>query len=191
MEEQVKADGAGDYYTEESNFEELVRAGTVSIKAMTLALDYVGRKERQRYPRTIAMDYHEDIDGVAALLLSGIGYTVDKRVLPLGDYQWSSPLGLVIVERKTPADLQDLARLKRQLDKLRVADAEGCFSVLLVDHTTDYSRSGHKWWTDNTLDNLLLAISGKVHVAHCVQGELAHRLDALYRLTQKKEHGFL
>ena len=155
---------------------------------ITKRLDYVGRTARQRKVRAIDMDYHEDVDSITALLLTGMGYTVKRRKLPMGDYQWDSKLGQVIVERKTPSDIQDLVRFGRQLEGMRIAAHNGCFCVLLIDHAATNKKNR---WDDIGFDNLLMAVGGSVKIAHCNQGELANRLDSLYQFSQKGEHGFL
>lgn len=150
-------------------------------------LDYVGKLNRQRKPRIIEVDKREDRDGLTRILLAGLGYSVIYRVLPLGDYQWDSKLGRVIVERKTPIDARDIERLAEQLSRLRLSQTEGCFPVLLIDHRGHAENP----WSDNDFDNLLLSIQGRVRVVHCLQGQLAHRLDSLYRYSNKSRHGLL
>jgi len=147
-------------------------------------LDYHGRITRQKKVRIIEIDSREPHDRLTDILLGGLGYTVSRRILPLGDYQWDSKLGRVIVERKTPIDAADIPRLSRQLGLLRRASRDGCFVILLIDHR----KSHREPWSDIEFDNLLLSAQGRVRVVHCLQGQLAHRLDSLYRWTNKSNH---
>lgn len=154
---------------------------------ITKDLDYHGRKKRQRKQRTIKIDDREDRDGLTALLLSGMGYTVEKARLPLGDYSWESPLGLVLVERKTPKDARDFDRDLSQIKRLREV-ANIAFPILLIDHR---AWSEDPLWENFALDNLLLSVQGTIRVAHCTQGQLAHRLDSLYQWSMKNHHTFM
>ena len=155
-------------------------------------LDFRGRLLRQRRERIITIDDREDLDQLTRLLLNGMGYGTNVERIPLGDYRWESRLGLVIVERKTPADARDLGRLSSQLTRLRRSTESGeVFPILLIDHRKEYRRPGYEPWGDIDFDNLLVSCQGTVRVAHCLQGQLAHRLDSLYRWSNKSTHGFL
>lgn len=152
------------------------------------SLDYLGKKRRQRKLRIITIDKgREDKDGITGLLLSGMGYTIEYRQLPLGDYAWDSKLGQVIVERKTPSDIRDIPRLSTQLRRLREGAASGAiFPVLLIDW-----RASESPWEEMILDNIEMSCQGSIHVAHCLQGQLAHRLDNLYMWSNKYRHELL
>ena len=152
------------------------------------SLDFLGKKRRQRKLRLITIDKgREDKDGITGLLLSGMGYTIEYRQLPLGDYTWDSKLGPVILERKTPSDIRDIPRLSSQLRRLREGAKGGaCFPILLVDW-----RQAQDPWEEMILDNIEMACQGSVHVAHCLQGQLAHRLDNLYVWSNKSSHELL
>ena len=159
-------------------------------------LAFHSRLKKQRKARVIEIDTHEDLDRLTELLLRGMGYAVVRRLLPLGDFQWESPLGQVIVERKTPTDARDVERLNKQVVRLRDSSSHGgCFPILLIDHREEYNRPRHSAkyqpWSDSDLDNVLLSIGGRIRIAHCQQGQLAHRLDSLYRWSQKSSHGLL
>ncbi len=153
------------------------------------------RLKKQRKARVIEIDTHEDLDRLTELILTGMGYTVIRRLLPLGDFQWASPLGQVVVERKTPTDARDVKRLSEQVVRLRDSSSHGgCFPILLIDHREDWARRTKKKyqpWSDDDFDNVLLSIGGRIRVAHCQQGMLAHRLDSLYKWTNKASHGLL
>ncbi len=158
-------------------------------------LSTYSKLKRQRKAKVIEIDTHEDLDRLTELLLTGMGYTVIRRLLPLGDFQWASPLGQVIIERKTPADARDVKRLTEQVGRLRDAGAHGgCFAILLIDHREDWGRrtkGKYQPWSDDDFDNVLLSIGGRIRVTHCQQGQLAHRLDSLYRWSTKSSHGLL
>lgn len=158
-------------------------------------LAFHSRLKKQRKARVIEIDTHEDLDRLTELLLTGMGYTVIRRLLPLGDFQWGSPLGQVIIERKTPDDARDILRLTKQVRRLRDSSSHGgCFPILLVDHREEWGRKAkgkYQPWSDSDLDNVLLSICGRIRIAHCQQGQLAHRLDSLFRWSQKSTHGLL
>lgn len=158
-------------------------------------LDFNGKADRQRRTRLIQIDTHEDLDRLTELLLVGMGYTVERRTLPLGDYQWDSRLGRCIVERKTPTDARDIKRLRRQAGKLRASVGRdtpsrprATFPIILIDHR---NKKDWKPWDDHDFDNLLISLSGRIRIAHCLQGFLAYRLDSLYRWSNKSSHGLL
>ena len=164
-------------------------------------LDFVGRANRQRKARVIEIDTHEDLDRLTELLLTGMGYTVRRRLLPLGDFQWDTHQGRCIIERKTPADARDLGRLLAQITRLREAarawptrdklqDAI-TIVILLIDHRKEWrDNPNYSAWDDHAFDNLLVSIAGIIRIAHCEQGQLAHRLDSLYQWSQKHIHSF-
>lgn len=161
---------------------------TANKDDITKALDFVGRAKRQRKVRLIEIDDREDKDGLTATLLTGAGFQVIRRRLPLGDYQWDSKLGRVVVERKTPSDAKDIGRLVGQVVRLRDARQAGCFPVLLMDYRDD---TADKAWSDFGLDNVLMAVSGRIRIVRCLQGQLADRLENLYAWTQRSSHDIL
>lgn len=148
------------------------------------SLDYKGRADRQRKQRLIRIDAREPRDGITDVLLGGMGYSTERAILPLGDYQWESKLGLCVIERKTPADAHDMDRLRQQVQRLR--GASGVLPILLIDWRSRYENP----WKDHDFDNLLVSIQGTIRVAHCLQGQLAHRLDSLYKWSQRTGHTF-
>jgi len=159
-------------------------------------LAFHSRLKKQRKARVIEIDTHEDLDRLTELLLAGMGYTVIRRLLPLADFQWESPLGRILVERKTPSDARDVERLSKQVARLRDSSSHGgCFPILLIDHREEYHTgryiSKYQPWSDSDFDNVLLSIGGRIRLAHCQQGQLAHRLDSLYKWSQKSNHGLL
>ena len=139
-------------------------------------LSIYSKLKKQRKARVIEIDTHEDLDRLTELLLTGMGYTVIRRLLPLGDFQWASPLGQVIIERKTPSDARDVKRLQRQVVRLRDAGAHGgCFAILLIDHREDWGRhtkGKYQPWSDDDFDNVLLSIGGRVRIAIVNKGSL-------------------
>ena len=146
-----------------------------------------GVKRKQKRGAKITVDVNEDRDGVVRAVLTGFGYEVDWRRLPLGDFQWDSPLGRVIVERKTPRDISDVPRLSRQVKRLRAAAREGAFVLILLDQA-DWNRSR---WDDFGLDHLLISIQSPIRISRCTRGQLAQKLDALWEYTTKKSHRLL
>ncbi|KKL10313.1 hypothetical protein LCGC14_2557110, partial [marine sediment metagenome] len=91
------------------------------------SLDLVGKNARQRKVRAMWQDTREP-DAVTLNLLTGMGYTVERLGMPLGDYGWSirdeswlatAGYAAVIVERKTLSDLRDVPRLRKQLARMR------------------------------------------------------------------------
>ena len=156
-------------------------------KAIATDLDYLGRLRRQRKERIITIDDREDRDKITTVLLRGMGYTTLQKRIPLADYTWDSPLGTVLLERKTPRDAEDISRFARQSRRLIAAGTGAYFPIVLIDHP-NYSRD--RRWEDFGLDNLCLSIQENIRVVHCNQGQLAYRLDSLYKWTQKGKHEF-
>ena len=150
-------------------------------------LDYLGRLTRQRKLRIITIDDREDRDKITTILLKGMGYTIKSERMPLADYGWDSPLGRVLVERKTPRDAEDIARFARQSRRLIAAGRGKYLPIIIIDHP---NHSRDRRWEDFGLDNLCLSIQGHIRVVHCNQGQLAYRLDSIYKWTQKGKHEF-
>jgi len=150
-------------------------------------LDYLGRLSRQRKLRIITIDDREDRDKITTILLKGMGYTVKNERLPLADYAWDSPLGRILLERKTPRDAEDISRFGKQSRRLVAAGTGKYFPILLIDHP---NHSRDRRWEDFGLDNLCLSIQGTIRVVHCNQGQLAYRLDSIYKWSQKGKHEF-
>ena len=139
--------------------------------------------------KLIEIDDREDRDGITEILLAGMGYTPQRIRLPLGDFRWESPLGQVLVERKTPQDARDINRFYKQFMRLTKASREGgVFPILLIDHRPQKDEG---LWEEFGLDNMCMSAQSVVRVAHCTQGQLAHRLDSIYQWTQKPKHDFV
>lgn len=148
------------------------------------SLDYVTRNARRRLDRNITVDDREPLDGLTETFLRGLGYTITRHTLPLGDYQWDSKLGLVVVERKTQADIMDYPRLYRQVTKLREArKTAGVFPILLLDENFRYGAKN--------IDNILLSVQGRIRVVYCATGGLAQKLDDLYQYSNAAQHELL
>ena len=155
------------------------------------SLDLVGKNARQRKVRTIHMDTREP-DVITANLLTGLGYTIERIGMPVGDYRWDvkeesylHERGLfgVVVERKTLADLRDVPRLRKQLSKMHTLD----LFIILIEHSFDTDRK--RRWPEESILNAELSIQlGGVHVTRCEGNDVAGRLDSLYRWSQKRTH---
>jgi len=161
------------------------------------ALDLVGRNDRQRKVRLIRMDTREH-DAVTANLLLGMGYTLDRHAMLFGDYGWdlreeswlyTAGYGAFALERKTLADLRDVARLRGQLAKARstIAGGRGLFFVVMIEHTFDTDRK--RRWPEESILNAELSIQlGGVQVTRCEGNNVAGRLDSLWKWSQKRTH---
>ena len=156
------------------------------------SLDIVGKNSRQRKVRRIWQDTREP-DAVTRNLLMGMGYTVDRLGMPIGDYGWeirpdaflSSKYLSFTVERKTLADLRDVARLRKQLSKGRRESRT--FFLILIEHTFDTDRK--RRWPEESILNAELSIQlGGVRVTRCEGNDVAGRLDSLYKWSQKRTH---
>ena len=164
------------------------------------ALDLVGKNSRRRVIHNITQDTREP-DAVTLNLLTGMGYTVERRALVIGDYSWElrpeswlHGIGYVTftLERKTLADLRDVARLKRQLEKARallVLETEGhrTFFSILLEHAFDTDRK--RRWPEESILNAELSLQlGGVRVTRCEGNDVAGRLDSLWKWSQKRTH---
>ena len=158
------------------------------------SLDLVGKNDRQRKVRVIRMDTRER-DVVTANLLTGMGYTLEHIGMPVGDYGWDIREGAflydefrsVLIERKTLADLRDVTRLRRQLNKMKDAYLQYPFPIVLIEHSFDTDRK--RRWPEESILNAELSIQlGGVRVTRCEGNDVAGRLDSLYRWSQKRTH---
>ncbi len=163
-------------------------------------LDLVGKNSRQRKIREIRVDTREQ-DAVTSNLLTGMGYTLDRHAMLIGDYGWDlreeswlHAAGYVTftLERKTLADLRDVGRLKRQLKKARallVLETEGhrTFFSILLEHAYDTDRK--RRWPEESILNAELSLQlGGVRVTRCGGNDVAGRLDSLFKWSQKRTH---
>lgn len=166
-----------------------------NLDAITHQLDFDGKKSRQRKVRMIRWDSNERLPTDKMLLETTFGYTLDTLRLPVGDFSWDirpeawlhAVLGyeIMVVERKSLADLRDVARLRSQLDRLVKID--GALSVLLIDQRFDRDRE--RRWREGAVLNAALSVQFTgVKVTHCAEGSLAERLDELYQWSQKRHH---
>ena len=134
-------------------------------------------------------------------LLTGMGYTIDRHAMLIGDYGWDlreeswlRRAGYVTftLERKTLADLRDVERLKRQLNKakaLLVLETEGhrTFFSILMEHSFDTDRK--RRWPEESILNAELSLQlGGVKVTRCEGNGVAARLDSLWKWSQKRTH---
>lgn len=164
------------------------------------SLDLVGKLSRQRKVRRMWQDTREP-DAVTLNLLVGMGYTVERIGMPIGDYGWAvrdeswlaaEGWATLVVERKTLADLRDVPRLRRQLSRMREAwdlqptDLRTLF-VMLIEHTFDTDRK-RKWPEESILNAELSIQMGGVMVTRCEGNDVAGRLDSLYKWSQKRTH---
>jgi ERCC4-type nuclease len=164
------------------------------------SLDLVGKNSRRRVVREITQDTREP-DAVTLNLLTGMGYTVDRRGMVIGDYGW--PLreeswlhgmgyATFTLERKTRADLRDVSRLRRQLAKARHAmslepDGSKTFFIVMIEHAFDTDRK--RRWPEESILNAELSIQlGGVRVTRCEGNGVAARLGSLYQWSQKRTH---
>ncbi len=161
---------------------------------MSLAesLDLVGKNSRQRKVRRIWQDTREP-DAVTRNLLMGMGYTVDRLGMPIGDYGWelrpdaflSSKYLSFTVERKTLADLRDVSRLRKQIAKGRRENRT--FYLVLIEHRFDTDRK--RRWPEESILNAELSLQlGGVRVTRCEGNDVAGRLHSLYQWSQKRTH---
>jgi len=158
-------------------------------------LDLVGKNERQRKVRVIRMDTRER-DVVTANLLTGMGYTLEHHAMLFGDYGWDlreeSWLHLagfrdLVLERKTLADLRDVARLRKQLSRMRMGDDIRTVFLVMIEHSFDADRK--RRWPEESILNAELSIQlGGVHVTRCEGNGVAGRLHSLYGWSQKRTH---
>ncbi len=163
-------------------------------------LDLVGKNSRQRKVRTIRMDTREP-DAVTSNLLTGMGYTVDRHAMVLGDYGWdlreeswlrAAGYAGLNLERKTLADLRDVGRLTKQLARARAVIAQEpqghqTFFIVLIEHSFDTDRK--RRWPEESILNAELSIQlGGVRVTRCGGNDVAGRLHSLYGWSQKRTH---
>ena len=163
-------------------------------------LDLVGKNSRQRKPRPMWQEVREP-DAVTLNLLTGLGYTVERRGSLIGDYGWelrdeswlaTAGHAALIVERKTLADLRDVSRLRKQLARMREVweveenDLRTLF-VVMIEHAFDTDRK--RRWPEESILNAELSIQlGGVHVTRCEGNDVAGRLDSLWKWSQKRTH---
>lgn len=164
------------------------------------SLDFVGKIDRQRKVREIRVDTREQ-DAVTLNLLTGMGYTIDRHAMLIGDYGWDLReesflriRGYVVltIERKTLADLRDVNRLRRQLVQARYVMAaeptgQRTFFIVLIEFAFDRDRK-RKWGEESILNAELSLQMGGANVTRCEGNDLASRLDSLYKWSQKRTH---
>lgn len=163
--------------------------------------DFVGRKKRQRKPRDIVMDTREP-DKVTELLLSGGGYTVERRALKVGDYAWdlkpasylTTRLGYsrLVVERKTLADLRDVKRLMDQVRRMNavvVTEPNGDETLFIILLEYRFDRDHKRKWSDHAIRNAKLSLQlAGVKIAECEDNGIADAIDTLYQWSNKSKH---
>lgn len=156
------------------------------------SLDLVGKNQRQRKVRRMWQDTREP-DAVTRNLLTGMGYTVDRIGMPIGDYGWEiCPYAFLsdkylsfTVERKTLADLRDVARLRKQIAK--GSQESRTFYLVLIEHRFDTDRK--RRWPEESILNAELSLQlGGVRVTRCEGNDVAGRLDSLWKWSQKRTH---
>ena len=167
----------------------------------TAKQDFVGRKSRQRKPREITMDTREP-DAVTELILSGSGYTVGRRALPVGDYAWDLKpasylttrlaYGRLVVERKTLADLRDVPRLMDQVRRMAAVlrsepmDNQTLF-IILIEYRWD--KDHKRKWSESAIRNAKLSLQlAGVMIAECEDNGIADAIDTLWQWSQKSKH---
>jgi ERCC4-type nuclease len=164
------------------------------------ALDLVGKNSRRRVVHNITQDTREP-DVITRNLLTGLGYTVERRAMVIGDYSWElraeswfRVMGYVTftLERKTLADLRDVGRLRRQLAKARhiqsiEPDGSHTFFIVMLEHRFDTDRK-RKWPEESILNAELSIQLGGVRVTRCEGNDVAGRLHSLYQWSQKRTH---
>ncbi len=164
------------------------------------SLDLVGKNSRQRKVRKMWQDTREP-DVITLNLLTGLGYTVERLGMPIGDYGWElreeswlRVMGYVsfTLERKTLADLRDVARLRRQIAKMRhiqslAPDGSQTFFIVMIEHAFDTDRK--RRWPEESILNAELSLQlGGVRVTRCEGNDVAGRLDSLWKWSQKRTH---
>ena len=165
-------------------------------------MDYTGRNERRRKAKPLYRDTREPGGkGIALedIILRGRGYTIETRALRIGDWSWElRPESVLyrlgyretVLERKTLADLRDVARLQNQLNRAYVAMAEGnpMFFILLIDLSID--ADDPRSWSDEQIANAKLSvqIDSHFHVTESEPGRLADRIESIYEWSQKNNH---
>ena len=169
----------------------------------TAKQDFVGRKSRQRKTREITMDTREP-DTVTELILSGSGYTVERRALPVGDYSW--PLksasylttrlaySHLVIERKTLADLRDVPRLMDQVKRMNAIRAaevatasNNTLFIILIEYRWD--KDHKRKWSDHAIRNAKLSLQlAGVKIAECEDNGIADAIDTLWQWSQKSKH---
>ena len=158
------------------------------------SLDLVGKNQRQRKVRRIWQDTREP-DAVTRNLITGMGYTVDRLGMPMGDYGWdirpdsflSDKHLVAVVERKTLADLRDVSRLRRQLTKMRDAYMGYPLCIIMIEYLFDTDRK-RRWPEESILNAELSMQLGGIMVTRCEGNDVAGRLDSLYKWSQKRTH---
>jgi ERCC4-type nuclease len=157
------------------------------------SLDFVGKNERQRKVREIRVDTREQ-DAVTLNLLTGMGYTIDRHAMLIGDYGWDlreeswlheAVYRTVVIERKSLADLRDVGRLERQLRKM--SQDTKAFYIILIEYAFDTDRK--RRWPEESILNAELSIQlGGVRVTRCEGNDVAGRLHSLYQWSMKRTH---
>ena len=167
----------------------------------TAKQDFVGRKKRQRKPRDLVMDTREP-DAITELVLSGAGYTVERRALKVGDYAWplkpasylTTRLGFtyMVVERKTLADLRDVERLMSQVKRMRAtmhSEPVNSLTLFIILIEYRFDRDFKRKWSDAAIRNAKLSLQlAGVKIAECEDNGLADAIDTLYQWSQKSKH---
>ncbi len=163
--------------------------------------DFIGRKKRQRKPRDLVMDTREP-DKITELILSGAGYTVERRALKVGDYAWDlKPASYlttrlaysrVVVERKTLADLRDVERLMDQVRRMRAVSHDeplGNLTLFIILIEYRFDRDFKRKWSDHSICNAKLSLQlAGVKIAECKDNGIADAIDSLYQWTNKTKH---
>ncbi len=163
-------------------------------------LDLVGKNSRQRKVREMTRDTREH-DAVTVIQLQGMGYTIDPRAMIIGDWGWQlreaswlyeMGFATFTLERKSLADLRDVARLRRQLAKARHAmslepDGSKTFFIVMLEYKFDTDRK-RKWPEESILNAELSIQLGGVRVTRCEGNDVAGRLDSLWKWSQKRTH---
>lgn len=163
-------------------------------------LDFIGKNSRQRKVREIREDTREH-DAITHNLLTGMGYTIDRHAMLIGDYGWdlrdeswlhSVGYSFFLLERKTLADLRDVNRLRGQLVKakdamLKEPRDKQTFFVVMLEYAFDTDRK-RRWPEESILNAELSMQLGRVRVTRCEGNDVAGRLDSLYKWSMKRTH---
>ncbi len=161
------------------------------------SLDLVGKNQRQRKVRRIWQDTREP-DAVTRNLLMGLGYTVDRLGMPLGDYGWDiNPNSFLaddylalFLERKKLSDLRNVKHLEKQLKRMVASmklNKGRTLFVVMIEYLFDTDRK--RRWPEQSILNAELSIQlGGIMVTRCEGNDVAGRLDSLYKWSQKRTH---
>ena len=148
-------------------------------------------------PPTLIVDNREPPQ--MAQLLRGLGLTATVIEALVGDYIWQSPLGVVMVERKTVNDLLASVgdgRLHRQLTtmtelaKVPILLVEGELSQYDGHMDAWRGKEAQKDWNFNAVMNLMLSWQlGGIYVTSSPGLSYTHlRIQSLYNWSQKNSH---